>query len=90
MMAADQNTLDLAFRDAILERLGFSAAPLADLDGLQAVYRAWCEHVPFENVGKVIALRRYAAPRTIRTRLFSVLARAWFRRNLLVHRECSP
>ena len=55
MMAADQNTLDLAFRDAILERLGFSAAPLADLDGLQAVYRAWCEHVPFENVGKVIA-----------------------------------
>jgi N-hydroxyarylamine O-acetyltransferase len=57
MMDADQNTLDVALRDAILERLGFSAAPIADLDGLRAVYRAWCEHVPFENVGKVIALR---------------------------------
>lgn len=57
MSDANQNTLDDALRDAILERMGFSAPPPADLGGLHAVYRAWCEHVPFENVGKVIALR---------------------------------
>jgi N-hydroxyarylamine O-acetyltransferase len=57
MSAKAENALDVTLRDAVLERLGFSAQPRANLDGLRALYRAWCECVPFENVGKVIALR---------------------------------
>jgi len=57
MNAASENALDVTLRDAVLDRLGFSASPPADLGGLRAIYRAWCERVPFENVGKVIALR---------------------------------
>ncbi|MDX2030503.1 MAG: arylamine N-acetyltransferase [Blastocatellia bacterium] len=44
-------------RERILARLGFSAAPAADLDGLRALYEAWCMRVPFDNVRKMIALR---------------------------------
>jgi N-hydroxyarylamine O-acetyltransferase len=42
--------------DAVLERLGFSAAPAPDLEGLGAVYLAWCRNVPFDNVVKRIHL----------------------------------
>ncbi len=41
----------------VLERLGFSAVPSADVAGLRALYRAWCERVPFDNVLKMISLR---------------------------------
>ena len=44
-------------RDRVLARLGFTALPSADLDGLHAIYRAWCMAVPFDNVRKMIALR---------------------------------
>jgi len=44
-------------RDLVLERLGFSVAPSLDLEGLRSLYRAWCAHVPFDNVRKMIALR---------------------------------
>jgi len=37
--------------DAVLERLGV-AAPKSDLAGLTAIYAAWCEKVPFDNVLK--------------------------------------
>ncbi len=37
-------------------RLGLSSQPLAELAGLEALYLAWCRHVPFDNVRKRIAL----------------------------------
>jgi len=40
----------------VLEALGFREAPPVDLDGLTAVYAAWCARVPFDNVRKLIAL----------------------------------
>jgi N-hydroxyarylamine O-acetyltransferase len=49
--------LDSGLRKQVLRRLGFLQAPAADLDGLRAVYRAWCSTVPFDNIRKMIALR---------------------------------
>jgi arylamine N-acetyltransferase len=37
--------------------MGLAAAPLTDVEGLRAVYRAWCTHIPFDSVRKMIALR---------------------------------
>ena len=45
-----------ATTEAVLDRLGFSDAPAPDLDGLGAVYLAWCHNVPFDNVIKRIHL----------------------------------
>jgi N-hydroxyarylamine O-acetyltransferase len=45
-----------ATRDAVLERLGFAAAPEPDLAGLGALYAAWGRTVPFDNVVKRIHL----------------------------------
>jgi len=47
--------------ERVLGRFGFAAAPAAGLDGLRAVYRAWCARVPFDNVRKMVAL---ATPET--------------------------
>jgi N-hydroxyarylamine O-acetyltransferase len=44
-----------ATADAVLEKLGV-ARPDADLDGLRAVYAAWCRAVSFDNVLKLIHL----------------------------------
>ena len=49
--------LNSILQKLILQRLGFQSQPAVDLEGLQAVYRAWCTHVPFDNVRKMIALR---------------------------------
>ena len=46
----------------VVERLGFASRPTPDLIGLRALYRAWCERVPFDNVLKLIALRTPGAP----------------------------
>jgi N-hydroxyarylamine O-acetyltransferase len=43
-------------REAVLQRLGFSAAPPTDIAGLTALYRSWCRSVPFDNTLKLIAL----------------------------------
>lgn len=43
-------------RDRVLRRLGLTRSPSPDLEGLGELYRAWCSHVPFDNVRKVIAL----------------------------------
>ncbi len=43
--------LPVGLVDAVLERLGV-AAPRSDLAGLGAVYGAWCQAVPFDNVLK--------------------------------------
>ncbi|MEO5902813.1 MAG: arylamine N-acetyltransferase [Gemmatimonadaceae bacterium] len=40
-----------------MSRLGFSVLPSPDLAGLNALYAAWCLAVPFDNIGKVVALR---------------------------------
>lgn len=40
----------------ILERFGFAGPPRRTLGGLNELYRAWCRHVPFDNVRKRIAL----------------------------------
>jgi N-hydroxyarylamine O-acetyltransferase len=42
---------------AVLEKLRLDE-PAHDLDGLRAVYAAWCRAVPFDNVLKLIQLRR--------------------------------
>lgn len=59
------DALPASLRDAVLDRLGFAHPPTADLEGLRAIYGAWCERVPFDNVGKVIALRTDAPLRAI-------------------------
>jgi N-hydroxyarylamine O-acetyltransferase len=41
----------------VLERLGLSSTPPPDRTGLGAVYGAWCQKVPFDNVRKLIHLR---------------------------------
>jgi N-hydroxyarylamine O-acetyltransferase len=48
--------LDRDLRDRVLDRLGFPKPPPVDALGLAALYRAWCERVPFDNVCKMIAL----------------------------------
>lgn len=49
--------LPLGRRDAVLDRFGFSTCPPIDVQGLRDTYRAWCRHVPFDNVRKLIALQ---------------------------------
>ena len=44
-------------RDRVLARLGLTNPVTVDLDGLRALYRAWCDKIPFDNVRKLIALR---------------------------------
>ena len=41
----------------VLLRLGFSQRPTPTLDGLCALYGAWCQRVPFDNVRKLIHVR---------------------------------
>jgi N-hydroxyarylamine O-acetyltransferase len=48
--------------DRVLERLGFAGPPSVDVDGLRALYAAWCARVPFDNTRKMIALRTPGAP----------------------------
>lgn len=57
MLRSDWSPLDPDLRDRILERLGFSTPPTPDPEDLRALYKAWCENVPFDNVRKMIALR---------------------------------
>jgi N-hydroxyarylamine O-acetyltransferase len=44
--------------ERVLQRLGLSCRPAVDLDGLTALYGAWCHQVPFDNVRKLIHLNR--------------------------------
>lgn len=57
MQPSVEDHLPLALRDEVLRRFGFADTPFADMDGLRAVYKAWCRNVPFDNLNKVIALR---------------------------------
>jgi N-hydroxyarylamine O-acetyltransferase len=40
--------------ERVLSRLGLSATPAPDLNGLKTVYAAWCRSVPFDNIRKLI------------------------------------
>ena len=51
------DALSPVLRERVLERLKLSAPVPTTLDGLAAVYGAWCERVPFDNLRKLIALR---------------------------------
>lgn len=44
-------------RDRVLDRLALPAPPAADMDGLRAMYAAWCASMNFDNIAKLIALR---------------------------------
>ncbi len=50
-------TISSTLREQVVSRLGLPSRVPVDLDGLRAVYAAWCRHVPFDNVRKLIALR---------------------------------
>jgi arylamine N-acetyltransferase len=41
----------------ILARLGFNRRSTPTIDALRAVYSAWCERVPFDNIRKLIHVR---------------------------------
>ena len=41
----------------VLDRLGLKGALVPDLETLDLLYAAWCRHVPFDNIRKMIALR---------------------------------
>jgi N-hydroxyarylamine O-acetyltransferase len=49
--------LDPSQIEATLTRLGLSAPPSTCYTGLAELYGAWCRHVPFDNVRKLIAVR---------------------------------
>ena len=44
----------------VLARLGLSSPPTVDRAGLNRLYGAWCQSVPFDNTRKLIALRSTA------------------------------
>lgn len=56
-MQDESSALSAQLQDSVLERLGFLQPPSADLDGLRALYLAWCAKVPFDNGRKMLALR---------------------------------
>lgn len=50
------DALGVPTMELVLERLGFSTFPAPGIRGLNALYRAWCRKVPFDNVIKRIDL----------------------------------
>jgi acetyl-CoA synthetase len=57
-MQSRTNSLPGELIDSVLAKLGLSGRPAANLDGLRAVYSAWCRRVPFDNIRKMIHVRR--------------------------------
>lgn len=53
----EEPALPEPLRARILERLGLSRLPSPDFEGLCELYGAWCTHVSFDNVRKIIALQ---------------------------------
>ena len=51
------SVLPPALVEQVLDAFGLLARPAADLDGLRALYAAWCRNVPFDNIRKLIAVR---------------------------------
>jgi N-hydroxyarylamine O-acetyltransferase len=57
MTLSGANPLEPALVESVLERIGLTTSPSIDLGGLREIYGAWCAHVPFDNVAKLLALR---------------------------------
>jgi len=57
MSASTGNTLPPLLLERVLTRLGLASAPEPTLEGLRAIYGAWCRHIPFDNVRKLIHVR---------------------------------
>ena len=55
--STDELAPDLLER--VLSRLGLSATPSPDLQGLKTVYAAWCRQVPFDNIRKLIHVQSH-------------------------------
>lgn len=56
-LSTTEPSISPELRDRVLARLGLTKPVTVDLDGLSALYRAWCDKIPFDNVRKLIALR---------------------------------
>jgi N-hydroxyarylamine O-acetyltransferase len=57
MNSISDSTLPPVLIERVLERLTLQRRPEPTLDGLRTVYTAWCRHVPFDNIRKLIHLR---------------------------------
>lgn len=55
-MPSQSDNLPEALRDRVLARLGLAHDMSVDMNGLRTLYAAWCAHVPFDNMRKLIAL----------------------------------
>jgi arylamine N-acetyltransferase len=51
---AAEPRLDAGLVDLVLDRLGLGGRPALDVEGLRALYAAWCRRVPFDNLRKRI------------------------------------
>jgi hypothetical protein len=58
-MALKAEALSMDSRERVLMKLGLSEYPTPTLDGLRALYAAWCRKVPFDNVRKLIHIHHH-------------------------------
>src|SRR4051812_48928349 len=49
--------LSRPLQERVLTKLGFAGAPGPTVESLRTIYAAWCRHVPFDNVRKLIHVR---------------------------------
>ena len=56
-MRASPAPLDPGLVERVVEALGLSALPEPDAAGLRALYGAWCQRVPFDNIRKLVHIR---------------------------------
>jgi len=56
-MGAGDDELPESLVERVLGKLGFNSKPELNFRGLSALYAAWCQQVPFDNVRKLIHVR---------------------------------
>lgn len=54
ILQSNENKLSQDLLERVLLKLGINDRPKTDLSGLKQIYRAWCQHVPFDNSRKLI------------------------------------
>jgi arylamine N-acetyltransferase len=57
-MSLQTEGLSMGLLEQVLSKLGLADRPAPTLNGLQTLYAAWCQKVPFDNVQKLIHLHR--------------------------------
>jgi N-hydroxyarylamine O-acetyltransferase len=57
LRAQDFQPLNKDLLARVTQRLGIPDGVSADVEGLRAVYAAWCSNIPFDNMRKMISLR---------------------------------